>query len=568
MFCLKCGKEIPPSAGSCPHCGAAMAAGAPAGGPSAPTPPKPPVYTMPEGAAAWSIPDGDAGGRRRAPLLFGGIAAAVLVVALIVWAVAGLFSSPKGQVEQAFAKTAAAYAAAGSGLDLPDLGELIQGRSYSQRLSYALNSVDPRLTGGEDLSYLKGLGLRIGADCDQKGRKLGGEAALVWNDQDLAAFQLLVDGERMLFASPEFTKGTAYGLNTKTLGKDLIRLGAWDDEIDLEKIGFDLFELMELAIPGGERTKQAQAAMAEAYRQLFDAVQVDEGGRQSVEVNGARLDAGFYRVVVPQQAMMDCVAAWEDAMALADTQGTYREILLAMGFDPADAGELLSGVDTGGLYGQMADTMEQAIRALGDLELDVYVSGGYVSAVEWSERTGGSGVKVGLYLGGGENYVDDLSLEIAANGQKLTVQSTGDHAAKSGTFTDETVLRMGPQRVTFQLRYEPKADRDNFQWGFRVGNTAAVSLEGQLTATKDSIELKLDDLSVKAAGVKLISFQAAYYLGPCRGVELSFPDARMLADMDEEDLMDLAYDIQANAEDWAYDVLDKLPQEVLDQIEW
>ena len=108
MFCLKCGKEIPPSAGSCPHCGAATAAGAPAGRPSAPTPPKPPVYTMPEGAAAWSIPDGDAGGRRRAPLLFGGIAAAVLVVALIVWAVAGLFSSPKGQVEQAFAKTAAA----------------------------------------------------------------------------------------------------------------------------------------------------------------------------------------------------------------------------------------------------------------------------------------------------------------------------------------------------------------------------------------------------------------------------------------------------------------------------
>jgi len=32
--------------------------------------------------------------------------------------------------------------------------------------------------------------------------------------------------------------------------------------------------------------------------------------------------------------------------------------------------------------------------------------------------------------------------------------------------------------------------------------------------------------------------------------------------------MDLAYDIQANAEDWAYDVLDKLPQEVLDQFQW
>lgn len=568
MFCLKCGKEIPPSAGSCPHCGAATAAGAPAGRPSAPTPPKPPVYTMPEGAAAWSDPDGDEGGRRRMPLLFGGIAAAVLVVALIVWAAAGLFSSPKGQVEQAFAKTAAAYAAAGNGLDLPDLGKLIQGRSYSQRLSYALNGVDPRLMGGEDLSYLKGLGLRIGADYDQKGRKLGSEAALVWSGQELASFQLLVDGQRMLFASPEFTKGTAYGLSTKTLGKDLIRLGVWDDGLGLEKIGFDLFELMELAVSGGEGTDEARAAMVEAYRQLFDAVQVDKGGRQSVEVNGTRLDADLYRVVVPQQAMMDYIAAWEDSIALADAQETYREILLAMGFDRADADALLSGMDAAGLYGQMADTMEEGVRALGDLELDVYVSGGYVSAVEWSERTGSPRMTVGLYLGGGENYVDDLSLEIAAGGQKLIVQSTGDHAAKSGAFTDETVFRLGPQRAAFQLRYEPKADRDNFQWEFKVDNTASVSLEGQLTTTKDSVELELDDLSVKAAGVKLISFQAAYYLGPCRGVELSFPDVRMLAELDEEDLMELAYDIQANAEDWGYDVLDKLPQEVLDQFQW
>ena len=325
---------------------------------------------------------------------------------------------------------------------------------------------------------------------------------------------------------------------------------------------------MDLAVSSGEGTDEARAAMVEAYRQLFDAVQVDKGGRQSVEVNGARLDADLYRVVVPQQAMMDYIAAWEDSIALADAQEIYRELLLAMGFGPADADALLSGMDTAGLYGQMADTMEEGVRALGDLELDVYVSGGYVSAVEWSERTGSPRMTVGLYLGGGENYVDDLSLEIAAGGQKLIVQSTGDHAAKSGVFTDETVFRLGPQRAAFQLRYEPKADRDNFQWEFKVDNTASVSLEGQLTTTKDSIQLELDDLSVKAAGVKLISFQAAYYLGPCRGVELSFPDVRMLAELDEEDLMELAYDIQANAEDWGCDLLDKLPQEVLDQFQW
>ena len=35
-----------------------------------------------------------------------------------------------------------------------------------------------------------------------------------------------------------------------------------------------------------------------------------------------------------------------------------------------------------------------------------------------------------------------------------------------------------------------------------------------------------------------------------------------------EALMELAYDIQANAEDWGCDLLDKLPQEVLDQFQW
>lgn len=569
MFCLKCGKEIEAGAKFCPHCGAATSAGfGAAGGPSASTPPEPPVYTMPsaQSSSAWSEAGQDGNKRRGMPLLIGGIAAAALVVVLIVVAIGGLFSSPKGQVEKAIAKTAAAYAGAGDHLGLPDLGKLLEGRSYTQRMSFALNSLSPELTGWYDLAALKGLGVRMDADYDQKGRKMDAEIAAFWDGEDLAVFQMLVDGGDMLFASPQFTRGEAYGLNTETLGKDLVRLGAQDDEIDVEKISFNLFDLMDKALSSQEQAKEAQAAMGDAYKQLFDAIQVEKGGKQKVEVNGKSLDATLYHVVVPEDAMKDYINAWEDAMKLVDAQAMSRDILLSMGFDKGTVDDMLSEADVSDIYSQMADTLKQAVKTLGDLELEVYVSGGYVSAVEYSDRIQGTKVEVGLYLGGGENYVDDLSLEVALNGQKLTIQSTGDHAAKSGVFTDETTLRADSSRLTSELRWEPKADNNNFEWELKVDNTASLSMEGQLTATKNSIDLKLEDLSVKAAGSRLLSLEASYYLGPCQGMRVSFPSRRLLSDMDEDDLMDLAQDIESNAQDWAYDVMDRLPADLLNAL--
>lgn len=569
MFCLKCGKEIEAGAKFCPHCGAATSAGfGAAGGPSASTPPEPPVYTMPsaQSSSAWSEAGQDGNKRRGMPLLIGGIAAAALVVVLIVVAIGGLFSSPKGQVEKAIAKTAAAYAGAGDHLGLPDLSKLLEGRSYTQHMSFALNSLSPELTGWYDLAALKGLGVRMDADYDQKGRKMDAEIAAFWDSEDLAVFQMLVDGGDMLFASPQFTRGEAYGLNTETLGKDLVRLGAQDDEIDVEKISFNLFDLMDKALSSQEQAKEAQAAMGDAYKQLFDAIQVEKGGKQKVEVNGKSLDATLYHVVVPEDAMKDYINAWEDAMKLVDAQAMSRDILLSMGFDKGTVDDMLSEADVSDIYSQMADTLKQAVKTLGDLELEVYVSGGYVSAVEYSDRIQGTKVEVGLYLGGGENYVDDLSLEVALNGQKLTIQSTGDHAAKSGVFTDETTLRADSSRLTSELRWEPKADNNNFEWELKVDNTASLSMEGQLTATKNSIDLKLEDLSVKAAGSRLLSLEASYYLGPCQGMRVSFPSRRLLSDMDEDDLMDLAQDIESNAQDWAYDVMDRLPADLLNAL--
>ena len=201
MFCLKCGKEIENGAKFCPHCGAVTSAGA------APSAPKPPVYTMPEGNNSfdWS-PSSQGGNKRRgAGLIIGGAAAAVLVVVLVIVAISGLFSSPKGQVEKALAKTMDAYSGAKESMGIPDLAELIQGKSYSQRVSFALGSISQELTGYYDLSAIKGLGVRMEMDYDQKGRKMDADMALFWDDEDIMSLQMLVDGGKMYFTSPDFT---------------------------------------------------------------------------------------------------------------------------------------------------------------------------------------------------------------------------------------------------------------------------------------------------------------------------------------------------------------------------
>lgn len=560
MFCLKCGKEIENSAKFCPHCGAVTSA---SGGNSTPAAP---AYTVPgteNGAAQWSSDPQGGNKRRGGGLLIGGAVAAVLVIVVIIAAIGGLFASPKGQVEKALAKTVAAYADARSKMGAPDLDQLIKDRSYTQRISFELDSINPDLTGWYDLSSLKGIGLRLDTDYDQKGRKLDMDAAAFWDGKDLASIQMLVDGGKMTFSSPEFTKGTAYGFNTETLGADLEELGAGGGDVDLKKIGFNLFDLMDKASPSEEQTKEIESIMADASKQLFDAIEVEQAGRRSLQVNGRSTDATLYNVVIPEDAMRDYIDAMEDAMKVVDPQDMAKDMLQAMGFDKSTINEIMSETGGADIYGELAGILKQGVKNLGDIELEVYVSGGRVCAVSFDYRANGSKVEIELFLGGGDSYVDDLSLEISSGGQKLTIESSGDHAGKSGVFTDETTIRLGSSRVTSELRYEPKADKDNFEWELRLDNTASVKMGGRLTTTKNSLDLELDDLSVRAAGSKLISLEASYYLGPCSGMKVSHPSPKLLSDMDEDDLEDLAYDLQKNAEDWAYDVMERIPSDLL-----
>lgn len=552
MLCFKCGKEIDDGSKFCPHCGAVVSGG------SAPADPGPGA------GGTGGAPSLEGGGKKRAGkgLVIGGIAAAVAVVVLAAAALSGLFSSPKGQVEKAFAKTAAAYAEAGRKLELPDLGGLREGRSATQRYSVEVNSVNSGLAGG-DLSALKGLGLRVATDVDWEGREMDCEMAAFWGSEDLAVFQMLVEDSVASMGSPQFTKGAFYGVDTETLGVDLDRLGVEDGSVDVKSISFNLFDLMEALIPSGEQAQETERLVRQAGKDLLDGIKVDKTGKETIQVNGSGVGAEAYRVTVPQEVMEDYIDAMEQAMEQADGQDGLREVLRSMGVPEDELDALLAGTEGGSPYGGMAGSLRRLAEEQGGLELDVYASGGYVSAVVYEGQAGGQTQKAGLYLGGGGNYVDDLSLEVEADGVTITVESTGDHGAAGGVFTDKTIIRGGNDRITSTLRYDPKGGDGGFAWEITLPGAVSLELEGEIAAGKDCVELKQGEVRVKAAGMEVCALGLEYYMGPCEGMRVSAPAPRMLGDMDMEQLMELYDDIQDNAEEWAYGMIALIPPDLL-----
>lgn len=571
MLCFHCGKEISEGAKFCPHCGAIITASAsdPASGTGRAGGAGPYTYSYGAGVSSPASPPSPPEKRGKKGLIIGGcVAAAVIVIALLVVALSGLFSSPKDQVEKALIKTIAAHAEARGKMGLPDMTELTRNKSVSQRLRMELTGFNSALI-GYDLSALEGLGLSVSGDYDQQGRKAGSEVAAFWGDNEILSFQMLVDDNVIGIASPQLTKGEAYGLDTETLGKAMVRWGMdpEDEVLKVEEIGFNLFDLVE-RYGSGQQSGDEEETIKEATLQLAEAIVVEKAGKKTIDVNGKSVNAAAYLVTIPQDAMEAYVDALEGVWPQTSGEDAMEELLRAFGVNEAAINEITSGMMDTDSYGEMAGTLKEMLQNIGDVELNVYLDGGYVCAMECAKEKDGSKLELGLYLGGGDSYVDDVSFRIAVDGTEVLIESSGSHGGKDGVFTDSTVLRVSSGgssviRLGSDFSYVPEAASDNFDWSLNVNNMASVKMMGQLTAGKDSLDLQLDKVSLKVAGMEYCSLAASYSISPCRGVEVSLPAPRLLGDMDLDDLEDLYYDIEYNAEEWVYDVMAMIPSDLL-----
>lgn len=493
---------------------------------------------------------------RGSRVILGAAAAVVLLVVLAVVAACAFFLSPRRQLERAIAKSAAAYAAAGKNLGLSELSGLAETDPASRRFSLVLNHIEPGEAAYYDLSALQGFGISAQADTDRQGQKIDASSKIFWNELDLLTLNLQADGNNLYLSSPEWTRGAVYGLNTETLGADLDRLGLNTGEADLSQISFDLFDLKESAGPDERQQKELRDAAAASAKRLLDAVEVEKGGKTSMRVNDQTLSAAVYHVLIPEDALQDYLDTLLDLAQPLDQNAEARRMLAAMGLDEESVDSILPGLDTEARYDKAARTLQEAVEALGDLKLTVAVSGGRVCAVEYAGRVGESEAEVGLYLGGGKNYVDDLSLEVTVDGETFSLDSTGSHTGRDGVFTDKTSIQAGQDKLAFELRYEPGASGNNLRWeGMQAGSVVSMSIEGRLAVSRDTLDLALEEISYRLGGDPYISAGLVYYQGPCEKVEPSVSSPRMLAGMDEEELEALFEKLSDNTDEWAYSLM-------------
>lgn len=562
MICRSCGREINDGAKFCPYCG--MDPSVPVGtGSSWSSPP------APAGPAGLKAPVSGTGKGKKG-LLIGLAVAAVAVAVGVAVGVSGLFSNPKSQVEKAMAKSAAAYAAAEEKLELPDIEQWQRDKLLGQQFNLKLTGINSDLI-GYDLSALEGLGLHLDADYNLDARVLSCEMGAYWGEDDLLSFSMAAEDDKLYFSSPQFTGETYYGVNTETLGADLTRMTG-DDSIG--SVSFNLFDLMDTVL---EQTDQEnlEQDMKGANKALWEAAQVKKEGAKTLSLNGTEAKTAAYRVIFPQEALHQYVDALETTLSLINYFDLYEELYRSMGMPQDQIDEILDMLEDLDIYGQLADVLRDAVDELGDLELEVCLSGGYVSALLYEDKINGTDISLALYLGGGREYVDDLSAELKADDIEITLKSSGDHGLKDGAYTDETTVRVKQSgtsvaKIASELSYDPKADRDNFQWDLEA-NSSGLSLftleaAGSLTAEERSVALNLDDISLRVMGMEVcnLSFEYKIRRGP---EQMTFGDTRLITDMSMEELTALAVQIQTNAETWVEDMQDlfltRLPQELL-----
>lgn len=529
MVCGNCGKEIRGREKFCPHCGA--------------------------------LNNPDTGKKKRTGLIAGAAVSAVVAAAVLAVVVSGMFVSPKQKLGEAVAKSLAAYAQAKETLELPDLSGLE--RSASGWTSLRLTDLNTAML-GYDLSALEGLELRVRSDLDAEDRQLGMELAASWDDQELLSVLLAADDNQVCLASPQITGGDFYGVNTETLGEDLKRTGIQD----VGEISFNFFDLLDLIAPERQPEEMGQA-VKEAGKALFDAAEVEKAKKATISVNGTETKTDAYRVTIPEEALRDFVDAVSGV--LPDYAAFYREVCRAVGLPEDALEELLGDPESRDPYDALKDFL--FLEEPRDMVLGVHVSGGYVSAVVYGNNLLADfhdkslNVNLGLYLGGGEEYVDDIGVVVDTPDISVKVTSSGDHGCKSGVFTDKTTVRGAFSTVVSELRYEPGKAQDNFSWELSVPGAGSLEMAGQLTFGEASAGLHLDALRLKVLGLELCSAEMDCYAGPYQGRSVTARDPRLIGEMGGLELMFAALRLQTSAQSWVKDMqtalTERLPEELL-----
>ena len=548
MFCKICGKELSDNAKFCNACGAE----------TMPTPaenvcaeqsiPAPvleqPLQTAPEVVAP----------RKAVPpvaIIIGAVAAvAVLVLTLLL---TGVFDSDSTRVFKALEKSGKAFEHAAEALDLPDLKYIQADKAYSVDFGFQINEV----YGAEEISDL---GLTGSADFSLSDKKMGMTLTPSYGSVELLNMQMKLDNNMLYLNIPEITGETGYSMNTETVFQDVSRFTEVPEE--LADVRINVMELMRIMDEKMMYTKEDQKKVDEAIVALLKSIEAEKTDSGEITVNGNDMKCDKYHVVVPEHSLRDYFSVLANIMAEKNVAQAMREAYIAMNIptEEMDFSDLEMGTD------EIMDELDDMLNELGDIELEVYLKGGYVMAVIFETDMDGERVEFVLNIGGGENYVDDLSLTVSDDYTTIVMESSGNHAAKGGAFTDETVMYVkedGEKYVVLDssLSFDTKSKAENFEWTLDMEESADMALDicGSVTFTGSSMTVDLTDICISEYGQELVDLSVYYQVDPYSD-NIQIPGTVELLKLSEDEILEEIEALSARVETWAMGLLDKIPE--------
>lgn len=535
MLCRNCGKELSENDKFCIACG---------------TP-------VEEKIVDYTFEEPKKRSKSKLPLILISLVLVVGIVAAVL--LSGVFANPTAKLLKAVANSVAAWNEAAV-LDTEELAWLTETREeYSGEMSLWLEDFP-------EMVQLEGFGVRMNFDYSQPQRQINMVMAPTFGYADILHAQIVLKDNELYFGSEELTKDTYYMIHTDRLGQELNALGAGVPE--LENYGANVFDLAETMQQSNVDTLEALENLTQVFRSAYEQIQVEKGQSGEIDVNGVSKKADGYHVVIPQETVTAIMDAVEPLYLAQNSTDAMLELYSSMGLDAETLAMMeMSLREANAQTAESFAEARKALEELGDLELDVYVSDNYVAAVEFSVTHQEVTVDFRMAFGGGENYVDKLSVSAKdQDGEGFLIVSEGDHGAKNGTFTDKTTMTIGGDMDTTihsELSYTPDAQSDNLAWALSVqepeiGETR-VEMKGQLTLGAEEFFLRLDELTVDD-GYTVGTFGIEYSFGKYAPQTVDTSNYMVLAEMTDADMTAASNSLMMNAMEWLSWVQENFPE--------
>ena len=393
-------------------------------------------------------------------------------------------------------------------------------------------------------------------DVDLENREMGLLASVHKGSADLITAMASAEDEMVYVGLPDFLDDF-YGVNTETAMADLEAMGA--DLGEAAQISFNIFELIDIVKRHSPDTEELEAELTAVITDMVKDIEIEKAGKQTFKVGGESLKCKAYTVTIPQDALEEVLDVIVDASG-TDPMAMMEELCNAMGLSDYMTEELLYELRYSFSTPDYSDLYE-VLDILEDIELTVYVKSGKVAGIVYEKKIDGS--KLELTFGiGGERYGNVFEIEAKVGGEKITLEFEGDHTAKDGTFTDKATFKFDGEKLTMNTEYDPKSGALEVKLG---DDEASFRLEGIYLVESDKVTLDLDEFSLTVDGVERLSFSALYEFGTYeKRVKVS--DARLLSQMTQEDIMNIATEMEGNAMEWALEFMATYPDlaEMLD----